>query len=47
MTVNYTGTKVGQTFDGGTANNYDFVIGDGQMFEEFEYGVIGMKKGDS
>ena len=47
MTVNYTGTKDGQTFDGGTANNYDFVIGDGQMFEEFENGVIGMKKGDT
>ena len=47
VTVNYTGTKDGQTFDGGTANNYDFVIGDGQMFEEFENGVIGMKKGDT
>ena len=40
VTVNYTGTKDGQTFDGGTANNYDFVIGDGQMFEEFENDVI-------
>lgn len=47
VTVNYVGTKDGQTFDGGTANNYDFVIGDGQMFDEFENGVIGMKKGDT
>ena len=47
VTVNYVGTKDGQTFDGGTANNYDFVIGDGQMFEDFESGVIGMKKGDT
>ena len=47
VTVNYTGTKDGQTFDGGTANNYDFVVGDGQMFEEFEEGVIGMKKGNT
>lgn len=47
VTVNYVGTKDGQTFDGGTANNYDFVIGEGQMFEEFENGVIGMKKGDT
>ena len=44
VTVNYVGTKNGQTFDGGTANNYDFVIGQGQMFDEFENGVIGMKK---
>ncbi len=47
VTINYVGTKNGQTFDGGTANNYDFVIGEGQMFEEFENGVIGMKKGDT
>lgn len=47
VTVNYTGTIDGQTFDGGTANNYDFVIGDGQMFTEFEEGVTGMKKGDT
>lgn len=47
VTVNYTGTIDGQTFDGGTANNYDFVIGDGQMFTEFEDGVTGMKKGDT
>lgn len=47
VTVNYVGTKDGQTFDGGTANNYDFVVGDGQMFDEFENGVIGMKKGDT
>ena len=47
VTVNYVGTKNGQTFDGGTANNYDFVIGQGQMFDEFENGVIGMKKGET
>lgn len=47
ITVNYVGTKNGQTFDGGTANNYDFVIGQGQMFDEFENGVIGMKKGET
>lgn len=47
VTVNYVGTIDGQTFDGSTANNYDFVIGDGQMFTEFEDGVTGMKKGDT
>lgn len=46
MTVNYTGTKDGQTFDGGTANNYDFGgFYDGQMFEEFENGGDRDEKG--
>ena len=27
VTVNYVGTIDGETFDGGTANNYDFIIG--------------------
>ena len=45
VTINYTGTIDGKTFDSGTANNYDFVVGQGTMFDEFEQGVIGMKKG--
>lgn len=47
VTINYVGTIDGKTFDGGTANNYDFVVGDGFMFQEFEDGVLGMKKGDT
>ena len=47
VTVNYVGTLDGETFDGGTANNYDFIIGNGGMFQEFEQGVIGMKKGET
>lgn len=47
VTVNYVGTIDGETFDGGTANNYDFIIGNGGMFQEFEQGVIGMKKGET
>lgn len=47
VTVNYVGTIDGKTFSGGIANNYDFVVGDGQMFEELENGVLGMKKGDT
>lgn len=47
VTVNYVGTIDGKTFDGGTANNYDFVVGNGQMFDEFESGVLGMKKGET
>ena len=47
VTVNYVGTIDGETFDGGTANNYDFIIGNGGTFQEFEQGVIGMKKGET
>lgn len=47
VTVNYVGTIDGETFDGGTANNYDFIIGNGGMFQEFEQDVIGMKKGET
>ena len=47
VTVNYVGTIDGETFDGGTANNYDFIIGNGGMFQEFEQGVIDMKKGET
>lgn len=47
VTVNYVGTIDGETFDGGTANNYDFIIGNGGMFQEFEQGVIGMKRGET
>lgn len=47
VTVNYVGTIDEETFDGGTANNYDFIIGNGGMFQEFEQGVIGMKKGET
>ena len=47
VTINYVGTIDGKTFDGGTANNYDFVVGNGEMFEEFESGVLDMKKGET
>lgn len=47
VTINYVGTIDGKTFDGGTANNYDFIVGNGEMFEEFESGVLDMKKGDT
>lgn len=47
VTINYVGTIDGKTFDGGTANNYDFVVGNGFMFQEFEDGILGMKKGDT
>lgn len=45
--VDFTGRKDGEVFQGGTANNFGFVIGQGQMLKEFEAAVIGMSIGAS
>ena len=34
-------------FEGGTSQNYPFVLGEGQMLPEFEAGVVGLKEGES
>ncbi len=34
-------------FDGGSSQNYPFVLGNGQMLPEFEAGVLGLKAGES
>lgn len=46
-TINFVGTMDGETFDGGTANNYDLTIGEGGMIPGFEEGIIGMKTGET
>lgn len=45
VTINFTGTIDGKEFDGGSAEDYDLVIGEGGMIDGFEDGIIGMKKG--
>lgn len=47
VTINYVGTKDGEAFDGGTANNYDLTLGAGGMIPGFEDGIVGMKKGET
>lgn len=47
VTINFVGTLDGKTFDGGTANNYDLTVGEGQMIDGFEDGIIGMKTGET
>lgn len=44
--IDYTGTKDGTAFDGGTASGYDLQLGSGQFIEGFEDGVIGMEIGE-
>lgn len=46
-TINFTGTINGKEFDGGSAEDYDLVIGEGGMIDGFEDGIIGMKKGET
>lgn len=48
VTINYTGTVDGKEFDGGSAEDYDLVVGEGTMgIDGFEEGLIGMKKGET
>ena len=45
--VDFTGRKDGEIFQGGTATDFGFVIGKGQMLKEFEAAVSGMSAGMS
>jgi len=46
VTIDFAGSIDGQPFDGGQAENYAFILGQGQMIPEFEAGILGMKAGD-
>ena len=45
--IDFEGKIDGVPFDGGSAKNYPFVLGQGQMLPEFEAGVNGLKEGES
>ncbi len=47
VTVNFEGKIDGEAFAGGKADDYQFIVGDGQMLKEFEEAVRGMKAGES
>ncbi|MCZ8257321.1 MAG: trigger factor, partial [Polaromonas sp.] len=46
-TIDFEGKIDGEPFAGGKAEDYQFLIGDGQMLKEFEDAVRGMKIGES
>ena len=46
-TIDFEGKIDGETFSGGKAEDFQFLIGDGQMLKEFEEAVRGMKIGES
>jgi trigger factor len=47
VTVNFDGKIDGESFSGGKADDFQFIVGDGQMLKEFEEAVVGMKAGES
>jgi trigger factor len=46
VTVDFVGTIDGQPFEGGSATDYAFVIGEGRMLEAFDQAPLGMKAGE-
>ena len=47
VTIDFEGKIDGVPFDGGKAEGFQFIIGEGQMLEQFDQAVRGMKLGDS
>ena len=47
VTIDFAGKLDGEPFDGGKAEGFQFIVGDGQMLKEFEDAVRGMKSGES
>jgi len=47
VTVDFEGKIDGETFQGGKAEDFQFIVGEGQMLKEFEDAVRGMKAGES
>lgn len=46
VTIDFAGTLDGTPFDGGTANDFPFALGQGRMLPEFEAAVAGMRPGE-
>ena len=47
VTVDFEGKLDGEVFQGGKAEDFQFLVGEGQMLKEFEDAVRGMKTGES
>ena len=47
LTIDFEGKIDGEPFSGGKADGFQFIIGEGQMLEQFDLGVRGLKVGDS
>jgi trigger factor len=47
VTIDFEGKIDGEPFDGGKADAFQFLVGEGQMLEQFDQAVRGMKVGES
>ena len=47
VTIDFEGKIDGEAFAGGSAEGFQFIIGEGQMLEQFDKAVRGMKTGES
>ena len=47
VTVNFEGSRDGEPFEGGSAEDFQFLLGQGRMLPEFETAVTGMSAGES
>jgi trigger factor len=47
VSIDFVGKIDGEAFEGGKAEGFQFIVGDGQMLKEFEDAVRGMKAGES
>jgi trigger factor len=47
VTVDFLGKIDGEAFEGGKADDFSFMVGEGQMLKEFDEAVRGMKLGES
>jgi trigger factor len=47
VTIDFEGKIDGETFEGGKAVGFQFILGEGRMLAEFENAVLGMKTGES
>jgi len=47
VTIDFEGKIDGEPFEGGAAKDFQFIIGEGQMLEQFDQAVRGMKLGES
>ncbi|MBT6208966.1 MAG: trigger factor [Woeseia sp.] len=46
LMMDFVGSLDGEEFEGGAAQDFALIAGEGQMLEDFEKGVVGMKAGD-
>lgn len=46
ITLDFTGSIDGEVFEGGSAENFEFILGEGRMLPEFETAIQGMKAGE-